>query len=300
MALDMKAFRKKLRYVNKSPSSTVLADLNAIARLDQHAQKQKKKFGTIGWLCFVGSVIVWIVAAIVAENSGSSLPGMLAILGAIAFVVSIVCAVIHSHWNRVDVPDVRHQLPKQFLDMLGRDMARGSAMNLGIDFSSPTQKRKKTHTGPHPYRARWKRDYFEDGWLSLQGEFLDGTTYTLKTNELWIRSHGWKRSRSGKSKHKSKIKPKGMELELFLHFSRKRYGAVAVLEQDIANAIKLPSGAQLKKIKVDDNKMGLRVKIAPSSLSGFNPKLVYDTTASMFLSLYHVLNLAQKLSKFAS
>ena len=295
MALDMKVFRKRLNYHCTGPSSTVLSDLNAIARLDHYAQKQKKKYGTIGWICFVGTILCVILAVVIAENSGSSLPILFVIVGAIAFVVSLVCAGIHSHWNRVDVPDVRHQLPKQLLAMLARDMAKGGATQLGIDFSSPTQKRKKTHTGPHPYRARWKRDYFEDGWLNLQGTFLDGTTYTLKTNELWIRSYGWKRSRSGKSKHKSKMKAKGMELELFLQFSRKRYGAVSILEQDIESAIKLPPGAQLKKIRVDDNKMGLRVKISGMSVS--NPKFVYDTTASMFLSLYHVLNLAQKLSK---
>ena len=88
-----------------------------------------------------------------------------------------------------------------------------------------------------------------------------------------------------------------MELDLFLQFSRKRYGAVSILEQDISGAIKLPPGAQLKKIKVDDNKLGLRVKINPSNPSGFTPKLAYDASASMFLSLYHVLTLAQKLSK---
>lgn len=299
MALDMKAFRKRLSYAHTGPSSTVLSDLGAIARLDEHAQQKKKKFSTLAWSSFAATILFLIVAVMIAEVSRAVAIFFFALMP-IAFILCIVFTVILRYWSRVDVPDVRHKLPKQLLDMLGRDMEKGASTNLGIDFSSPTQRRKKTHSGPHPYRRGWKRDYFEDGWLSLQGRLLDGTTYTFKTNEIWIRSHGWKRSRSGKRKHKSKIKPKALELDLFLHFSRKRYGAVSVLEKDITDAIKLPTGVQLKKIKVDDHKMGLRVKIGPSDWSGFNPQLVSGTATSMFLSLYHVLNLAQKLSKAAN
>ena len=113
-----------------------------------------------------GAVLGWVVATFVqsALLSAINLPNpevfyyllvaVLAIVGAIACGVSIVCAVIHSHWNRVDVPDVRHQLPKKLMDMLGRDMAKGSAINLGIDFSSPTQKRKKTRTPSRAFSMR--------------------------------------------------------------------------------------------------------------------------------------------------
>ena len=155
-------------------------------------------------------------------------------------------------------------------------------------------KRHKVDTIPDPNRKKWKIDRFRLNWLNLGGEFVDGTQFTFSLTELAISKYGWKRSRSGKNKFKRKNKPKGLELILKLDFSRKRYGAIQLLQEEIRSAIKLPANVRLKSIKANDHMLMLMVKAPPEYLK---IEVLPNLFTQLLLNAFHVLTLAKQLSK---
>ena len=135
----------------------------------------------------------------------------------------VVLIVLYSRQRRLNVADVRYQLPGQLTQMLGRDMVKDAVFDVKIDFFFADVKKQTNGKRPLSFAARLEASVF----LKIRGfacgeSFLDGTEFTLLLNDLTVIRSGFKRSRSGKRKHKSKTKPKGTEAKLLLKFSRKK------------------------------------------------------------------------------
>jgi hypothetical protein len=304
MAVDLKQLGRSLNYQASAPVSAILADLQAIAEFDKVAETEHKRYGKL---------LIWAIAIAVggAILLFGGYGGYIVWLGLIALAIGtggIVFAGLRlSKYGRWNLPDSRYQLASQTLEMVMRDMDAAAPVQLSIDLNSALQAHKRTETVTHPTRQGWKIDRFTDSWLALNGEFLDGTRFFLKFTEFHLKQYGWKRGRSGKSKYKTKTKAKAGELELVLTCSRKKYGAIALLENDALGAIKLPSLVQLKQLKVTDNRLTLVVKtpawfessqIRGNQVGGNQADTrLYQTIAMMLLSLYQILNLAHLLSK---
>lgn len=210
-------------------------------------------------------------------------------------ILTAVLCILGGRWGRLNIDNLRYKLPLRLTEMLSRDMAQGAPFNARIDFSASTVQRKQTAEGPYPRRSGWKQAFYEDSWLHLQGQFLDSTTFDLSLVEHIVIRSGTKRGRSGKVKYKRKVKHKGCEIQLVLRFSRKKYGAISLLQDDLSQAMSLPPGAALKQIKANDHQLLLRVK-APAEVCN-SPAGCYQLVTQMFLSAYQVLNLSKVLSK---
>ncbi|MEO1134896.1 MAG: hypothetical protein AAFX40_19620, partial [Cyanobacteria bacterium J06639_1] len=183
----------------------------------------------------------------------------------------------------------------ELLPLLERDRDESKPLKLKVLFTSPTDGRKKTGSMPHPYRQGWKLQQFRDSWLTLQGVFEDGNQFELVVTERTQIASGWKRSRSGKQKHKRKVKCKGAELLLKFAFPRKSYGGMEVLQKDVAGAIQLPVDAELSGVKASERSLQLKVKVPAATAQ--EPLGLLDVAAGMFLSLYQILNLARIMAK---
>ena len=183
--------------------------------------------------------------------------------------------------------------------MLDRYVEQNANYGLNLVFSPPNEKKKKIETVPHPSRSGWKVDVFRDPWFTLRGEFLDGTRFLVTIVERYQTAYGWKRGSSGKSKYKSKSKSKGLELQIVLSYSRRKYGAIKVLQPDAEAAIHLPANVRLRDLKLTDKGMKLSAKLLPDAANPTKDLTeALDTTMTMmFLSLYQILNLARVLSK---
>ncbi|MEM6452728.1 MAG: hypothetical protein AAF703_20725 [Cyanobacteria bacterium P01_D01_bin.105] len=288
MAFDLKSFGKTLVYEGTPSGPQLQANFKQIAVQDKKAEKKRTLYFTIAIISAICAFVGFIWAA--QETAA----GVLLLVPIVLLLVAMVTGVLGGRWNQFAVPDLRYTLPMQLVDMLERDMAKNTAFATRIDFSAPTKKKKQVAKGPWPARSGWTQASFEDPWLRLSGQFLDNTRFALTLTELTVVRSGWKRSRSGKRKHKTKTKPKGMEAQLLLKFSRKRYGAVTALQPDLAGAVNLPQQVSLKKIKVNDHQLLLRAKVAPNSLDADG---LYQLFTQMLLSAYQVLNLSKELSK---
>lgn len=289
MPINLKDFRRNLIYEVTAPAPIILRDLNVMATIDRIAEAKQKRFTKMLIGFIVGAFLSIFLASVLNKI------GVVLLIGfAIAAIYAGIMRIKHKHLN---LQNQRYELLKKILEMLGRDMENNTKVNVHLVLSPPTQKNKRINTIPHPYQSGFKIDLFRDEWLKLQGQFLDKTHFILTATELYQTKYGWKRSRSGKSKYKSKSKPKGLEFSLELTCSRRRYGAIKVLQNKVTSAVKLPDKILVKRLKVTDKEMKLTTKMPPSYLSGDSTNLVYRTITMMYFSLYQVLNLAKLLSK---
>lgn len=283
MAFDLATFkRNRLTYETTAAAQRIQQDCKQIAAFDKKIEQRKK----IAVAIFTISIICTVLSFFVIEETPAPLFVSLAGLG-IGWIFISLC-------GSLDIPDLRHQLLPPLLEVLGRDMGDDAIYKLKLNCTPSRHKTKKVDTIPDPSRAKWKIDRFRDNWLNLSGEFVDGTHFTLSLTELAISKYGWKRSRSGKSKFKRKHKSKGLELVLNLGFSRKRYGAIQLLQEEIQSAIQLPDRVRLKGVKLNDHMMMLTIKAPPEYLKlEFLPNLI----TQLLLNAFHVLTLAKQLSK---
>ena len=291
MALNIQTYRKTLRYQATVPAPQLQGHLRQLAQQDRIAEKQKRKYT---YISIFGGVLAFLSFFLI------SMSPQFGVLTLILVVATTICAVLASRWNRLDIPNLRYELPQRLADLFSRDMDRGAPLEVSIDFSSPIKRNKKICTVPYPARRGWKMDCFEDPWLQLGGQFLDRTEFTVSLMERTVSRYGWKRGRSGKSKFKRKNKFKGFDAQIYLKFPRKTYGAIALLKSDLPEAITLPTGVKLKRLKVHPNQLFLQVKIPANCALLRNQSALdglYQLVTQLLLSAYQGLNLSKALSK---
>jgi hypothetical protein len=289
MTFEPAAFKQNnYTYEITAPASRIKLDCQAIAAYDRQMEKWTRIATIATILGFLGMFAAFFGAVIINQ------PWVLYLLAPLAIGSLVVGFILQRQWRRVNIPDARYQLLPELLDTLSRDMAHNAPLQLKLHCTPTTHKQKLVTTVPHPSRRGWKVDCFQDAWLQLGGQLVDGTDFTVALTEMAVAKYGWKRSRSGKSKFKRKEKPKGAEITLDLQFPRKRYGALKILQEDVQKAIHLPPDVQLKGLKISDRNFVLTVKIPAHRLSARD---LHNQIKQLFLNAYHVLTLAQELSK---
>ncbi|EAW45535.1 hypothetical protein PN465_13940 [Nodularia spumigena CS-584] len=300
MPIELRQLRQKLIYEDTAGFDSITTDLDDIAALSQLAEIKQKKFGNQAKYYFVCAAVLGLVTFSISSVTIAS--GFLNIAVFLLYVglVSLIIAGIYAlfrmfKFQRLNLINYRHNLIRQVMQMLGRDLEDTHSIYLKLSFQKGEKKEYKTNTLAHPYKSGWKIDIFENQWLNIKGRFLDKTRFVLTITELSKRQYGWKRSSSGKNKYKSKVKSGGLEVNLYLTYSQRRYGAVKLLQNDVRDAIKIPLFSKLRGLKVTDRNMNLTVRISPRVAQ--SQEEIYQTIVAMFLSLYQVLNLAKMLSK---
>lgn len=286
MAFSLSEFRKTLLYETSASAVQIQAHLKQLIELDKIAEKKSRQYSITAFACGALALVCFILAA-------NELFFFLYAV-AVMIVLMTIAIVFATRWGRLNLADTRYELAQQVIEMLDRDTAKDAAFNARLDFSDPTVKRKKTGQAPYPRKPGWKQSFYEDPWFHLSGQFLDSTHFDITIKDFVVVRTGFKRSRSGKSKHKRKVKNKGCEAALMLRFPRKKYGAIGLLQSDLPQAVNLPDGVVLKQIKANDHQLVLRAK-APDSIC--NTQSLYRLITQMLLSAYQALNLSKALSK---
>lgn len=305
MSINLENFRKSLTYSVTAAVSDIVKDLKEMATIDRASEAKQTEFGSLATKCVIGAitsiVIAFILMIVVGEMGdgvqlfGNIVTVLLLLVGVGCTVVAIYAGIRRSKYSRLNLPNHRYALTEKILEMLERDMDKEVKVSVHLDLSPAHQKSKQIKTVAHPSKSGFKIDIFQDDWLKIEGKLLDKTRFVLTTSELNQTAYGWKTSRSGKSKYKTKSKAKGLDISLDLTYPQRRYGAIKVLNNEAVNAVKIPKLSQVKRMRVTDKGINLVVKIPPSM--PWNEETLYQTITMMFLSLYQVLNLARMLSK---
>jgi hypothetical protein len=302
MPITWKQLKKTRAYEREDSYKEIIGDLQQIVAIDQWLEKTYKKFQK--WL------IISIIIDFIAFLATFAMPGV----GFPVLFLSIIFTIIFSFLylgknGRLHLSKRRYEFTQKLLELINRDSQEDSQLQIHLSFQPVVRKYNQTQVNPHPQKPGWKLKSYEFQWLQLSGKFSDKTHFSLAIKDLFRQASGVKRSRSGKRKFKSKVKCKATEVFLHLKFSRKRYGAIQVLQSDVQNAIKLPENTTCKKLQVKDNSIKMRVKIYPIQPTGQSNERqltgnaivqleeIYGTVVAMLLSSYQILNLARELSK---
>ncbi len=297
MAFDPAEFKKTLKYEGVMSPDEIVGDIDAIQQLDKDAEARRSTSGKIGGGSLVlGFVGLLITGATLDSNSDNAPMMFLVCFGLLG--VGAAALIYRATQGKFDTQDRRYLLLERLLPLLGADLPPNAKLRVRMDLSSPSEGNKAAGEG----EARgWKVKYFEDPWLALSGQFLDGTKFTLEATEKFQKRSKWKTSASGKMKHKSKTKSATL-LSLRLAVKEKRYPALARVSDKLESAVQLPKQAMLKR--VDASATGLALKVLIKSqwdcpAHGEPPNGVdgRQLVASLFMSAYQVLNLAKAVAK---
>lgn len=288
MAINVRAIKKNHSYSALAPIAEILADLEMLAVMDKEAEQQLKQYGKLKSWFAIGAVICVFLLALPYPYS------FLALSVLVSFLIALVWASIkQSKYVGLDLPDERYQFAQEIAQILARDMTPEQPIQLDVGFRDTLAKANKVSSQPYVKRRGWKLDIHQNGWFKVQGGFADGCRFSLALQEIAHYVYGYKRSASGKRKHKSKTKWKGMTLDLQIICPRKRYGALDLLRNDAEKAVKMLPGVQLKRCRASAKGLVITLKLPPE----FSATEIRDSITTLLLSAYQVLNLAQQLSQ---
>lgn len=293
MAINLTTFAKNLTYQADTSASQIFKDLKELEEVKQLAEEKVAYFTILASWGYFGTVLAAFGWGWALSNNLSNWTNFTIFLLAMLIASSIFCTVKWSYYHKLKLRNYCYELPKKILSMVNRDRTPNSNVKILIHFTPVGKLGKKIQTIPHARKRGWKIDIFEDKWLTLQGEFIDSTDFLLTATEFNTRAYGWQTNNNNKSKWKSKDKLKGTEINLKLSFPRKKYGSIHIIQQAAPEAVKLPTGVQLKRMKVTSKAIDLTVNIPQT----FKQEEIYKTITMMFLSLYQVLNFAKILSR---
>ncbi|MBF2034599.1 MAG: hypothetical protein IGR92_03760 [Leptolyngbyaceae cyanobacterium T60_A2020_046] len=330
MTITATALRRSQVYQAEVPLSDMARDLRAIAAIDQqaeaaiaHYQQKITRSGQIGCvavlIAFVGSIVLGSVAA-------ALVPLLLVPFGGVAaffFYQAWKNGKQMAYEGRLDFANFRYGLVERLVPLLERDMRHSERVRIHLQLGPPDAREKFVGEMPHPRRRGWKIDHFCDRWLTLAGKLLDQTRFELHIHQR----HEIRSGRNVNGKLRIRPRFKGFDLRLDITCPPEVRSHIAALP-NLQGAVRLPRYVWLKAIAPTRRGLRLKVRVPGEIFPGYVPKSVqpvqayanplavspqvladasteietflYDTTVSMLLSAYQVVNLARVRARHAA
>ena len=181
---------------------------------------------------------------------------------------------MHTHHSR-------YELLKNLFDVLQRDADQRSSFSVKLALKpQPALLREE----PWPDRKNGKQKFFEEDYLSIEGELLDGTVLSENLTEL-TRKRSFTNPR-GKSKTKTRSR---YILALKFRYPNDVYADARPAHQALHEQIRVPSTAIVRETRVDEK------AITVKSMVTIEQEIVQATTMTC-LGAYRILNLARRMA----
>ncbi|MBN8229946.1 hypothetical protein JYK02_20750 [Corallococcus macrosporus] len=325
MPLDREAPQKTRVYTKRAPVAEVLGDLRAMdprpppapeAQPGPDPEQQARKARRLGLGLLLAAVVSFVILRLLpSEQEGLSvLFGFVCFLtlfgGFMVLIVSFTGGVgplmetSRFMEERFLAPykEQRRLLLATLLQRFQVDLDAKAPVDVTLDLTSPLAQGNRVHHGKH---GTGTREDFVQPWLSLRGPFADGTELRLSVvDQVRI----LRRTKTTALKSKTKQKRSGGSLmTVALRVKPERYPGLAAMEAHALGAVRLPPGARLKRVRVAEDRVELRVLLdedwvaqAPRAPSKVPPDEAEPadeaepdasrTVTMMLLSLYQVLN----------
>ncbi|MBN9681194.1 MULTISPECIES: hypothetical protein [unclassified Corallococcus] len=322
MALEPEAFQKTQRYQVRATVPEVLAALTPKPERAPEPEPVRASKNTparfgVGLLVAAGVLlaVLWLLPSDQKELASLavllfffSLPGGILLLLA-SWMLQQEAAAKRSwppnDWV-VEPPhkDQRRLLLATLLKRFQVDLLADAPVDVTLDLTLPLDASKRVRTeNLEGKRGPGTRADFVDPWLSLQGRFADGTHLHLSVVD---QVRVVERMKVMPLKTRTKTKRSGVSLmTVALRVKPERHPGLATLKDAARSAVRLPPGARLKRVRVAEDRVALRVQLdedwvarppsEPRPGASPRPEAPRKTDASrtatmMLLSLYQVLN----------
>jgi hypothetical protein len=290
--MDLVAFKRTLRYQRIASPAQIVADLDELRLFDRGHEALERRWRRL----FIAALVALFLSLFIGLRVGLAGGG-----GAIGFlplalaVLAVVAAVRWRRWAKFNLADERYQALATLCGLVRADMPSDGTLDVSLDFSRT--ERADLMQGERA-RGRWKCKLYVQPWLRARGRFVDGTRFDIRASERLEVRTCWARGRSGKTKHKRKVKGGAvLDVSLAPKTEAGRAGDLAAQGPALQQAVKLPPEARLVRGQAAADHLELRAWVARQPPGA--PPLEH-TLAMMLLGLYQVIGRAQEQRRGAT
>lgn len=268
MAIDAK-FERDLLYQARVPLTILLNDL---AVIDQLAAKTMAMRTNLRWASLAFFVLALILTFIVVFIS---FPLYLIAIGLFIYSFFHGGGIVGKRTRTKEVRDVAALLRED------TSPVQEFAVRMNLKGNEVLLKQEAW-----PVRKKGQQKSFQDDWLSIEGRLLDRSEFKYSITDL-IRQRTFVNANS-----KTKTKTRTLHLiSLQLSYPHSRYGDARSVTQG-AGAIKVPSSAHLKRVRITEGAIGLKALAS-------NESVIKETSAALFLGAYRILNFSRRAAAAA-
>lgn len=287
-------FRSNPIYRHQATFAGIQDELQKIVHFYRRLERQYNYFTVALIICIAVPLMLLFALPILREL------GWLFILGFL--LAGIYAGTMRQQARQWQFPRDRDRLFSDVLKLVKRDMDPEELLDIQLCLGNVTQTGKVTQQRPDPNHPGQQLEDWRNPWFGIKGHFLDGSLFSLRLVERVTRSStgtssAVKQTEKSKPSHGSIAKPnsrcEGFDLNLQLHVDQQHYGDLTPLDPHLRGAVKLLPGAELIHHHSVEQDLSLTLSLPPA----FTASLMYQSTAMLFLSAYHVLHLAHQLTQ---
>ena len=273
MAIDAAALRKTGVYEARAPFPSLLQDLDEIGNMVQAAEAKRHKVRRYSGLAMILGLASAVAAGVLNTNALGFCAFLAFTAGVALFIYSFVTGRdLHKHHDRYEL---LRDLSKTL--QIDADPKAKFAVKLAMKV-----KRQLLREEPFPQRKNGKQKFFEEDFITIAGELLDGTyleeTVTELTRERSFTNPG------GKSKIKTRSR---FVLSVRFGYPNDLYGDARAAQQALHEQIRVPASAAIKTVAVNEKSIAVRTVIQAE-------KEIPQASAMVCLGAYRILNLARR------
>lgn len=278
MGLDVHRIEREGIYEARAPVAAVFEDLERLKKAAEATARLRGRLGRFGGF----GLLLGIPAIIVGVTSDTPLLKLGGILVTITAVGLLIYAATMGR-KLLRYPS-RTTLLRQLLGMFQQDAAEGAPFSIQLALRAAPEKIKEE---PWAARKRGKQQFFRERFLTIEGQLLDGTTFTERIVEL-SRKRTYVNPRG---KYKSKTRSRYVII-LRLAYPRKTYGDATAAHKNLKEKIRMPGSANFRGIRVSEKAILVKALVRQES------ELV-QASVMLSLGVYRILNLARRSASAA-
>lgn len=280
--MDLDAFKRTLRYQRAAAPAQIITDLDDLSRFDRVHEMRERSARRLFKVLVVLLVLSIFFGIAIASDLPESTAGLVPILPVSLAIVAASALVRWRHWAKFNLPDERYQTLTALCRLVRADMPSDGTIEVSLDFNRAEQ---PGLLQGQQSRGRWKCKLYVQPWLRTRGRFVDGTRFDIRAVERCEVRTCSARSRSGKIKHKRKMK-RGTVLDVSLIPKAGRTGDLSGQAARLGETVKLPTEARLMRTDAAADSVGLRAYVGRSA-QGESP--LAHTLALMLLGTYQII-----------
>jgi len=275
MAIDTKQLQTAGTYQAQAPLRSILDDIDEIGKFLGEIENKRRKLRRYGGISMLAGLLLAIAASILHIRFLPFLTFLAFATGVGLYIYSFVYRrAMHTHHSR-------YELLKKLLELVQRDADARSSFSVKLAMKpQPTLLKDE----PWPDRKNGKQKFFEEDFLSVEGELLDGTVLSENLTEL-TRKRSFTNPR-GKSK--TKIRSRYI-LALKFRYPTDVYVDARPAQQALHEEIRVPTSANVRDMRVDEKAITVKSMVK-------SDQEIVQAAAMTCLGAYRILNLARRMA----
>ena len=273
MPIDAERLRTAGAYEANVPLRSILEDVPLIAAALQETEAHRKRIRRWAWMVML-VFLAFAIATAVTERGAIAFVAFLAFVGGAAlFIYSFI------YGRSLHLHRTRFELMKSRLQALQQDADARAPFRVRLAFKG---KRSFVREEPFPQRKKAKQKFFEEEYLTIEGELLDGTT----VREGFIELTRERTYTTPRGKRKTKIRKRYL-VTLRLDYPSDVYGDARAAQEALQEEMRVPPSAAVRDLRVSEKAIAAKALVTSDTE-------IAQTCGMISVGAYRILNLSRR------